>query len=174
MTRPDPATSGKVAEEQDLGSVFVSNYPPYSIWSEQAVAQAQDALASTPAADRDFGLYLHIPFCRKRCKFCYFRVYTDKNFDEIGTYLNALGREVELYSETPAIAGRRPKFVYFGGGTPSYISAKHLRALVKRVTAAIPWDGVEEVAFECEPGTLTQAKLEAIRERSELPGCPWA
>ncbi|MFQ5527181.1 MAG: coproporphyrinogen-III oxidase family protein [Thermoanaerobaculia bacterium] len=164
MTRPDPATSGEIAEEQDLGSVFVSNYPPYSVWSEAAVAEAIQALDTTPSTERDFGLYLHIPFCRKRCKFCYFRVYTDKNFDEIGSYLDALGREVEIYSAKAAVAGRAPRFVYFGGGTPSYISAKHLRALVERVRAAIPWTGAEEVAFECEPGTLTEAKLQAIRE----------
>jgi oxygen-independent coproporphyrinogen-3 oxidase len=164
MTQPDPATSGEIATEQDLGSVFVSNYPPYSVWSEDAVAEAHRALDATAPADRDLGLYLHIPFCRKRCKFCYFRVYTDKNFDEIGTYLNALGREVELYSEKRVLAGRPLKFVYFGGGTPSYISAKHLHALVERVQRVIPWDGVEEVAFECEPGTLTEAKLQAIRE----------
>ncbi len=163
MTRPDPATSGEIAEEQDLGSVFVSNYPPYSVWSEDAVAEARRALETTVPGGRDLGVYLHIPFCRKRCKFCYFRVYTDKNFDEIGTYLDALGREVELYSKMPSIAGRKPKFIYFGGGTPSYISAKHLRALVERLQRAIPWDGVEEVAFECEPGTLTEAKLQAIR-----------
>lgn len=163
-TRPDPATSGVIAEEQDLGSVFVSNYPPYSAWGQDTVDQAHQALDMVASADRDLGLYLHIPFCRKRCKFCYFRVYTDKNFDEIGTYLDALGREVEIYAGKPAIAGRKPKFIYFGGGTPSYISAKHLRVLVARLQSAIPWDGVEEVAFECEPGTLTEAKLVAIRE----------
>ncbi|MCP4202578.1 MAG: coproporphyrinogen III oxidase family protein [bacterium] len=164
MTQPEAATSGRLTEEQELGSVFVSNYPPYSAWSEDAVAEARRALDEPPIEGRDLGLYLHIPFCRKRCKFCYFRVYTDKNFDEIGSYLDALCREVEMYSERPAIANRRPRFVYFGGGTPSYISAKHLRALVERLQRAIPWDGVEEVAFECEPGTLTAAKLEAIRE----------
>ena len=44
------------------------------------------------------GLYLHIPFCRKRCHFCYFRVYTDKNAQEIGQYLDVLGREWEMYA----------------------------------------------------------------------------
>jgi oxygen-independent coproporphyrinogen-3 oxidase len=54
--------------------------------------------------------------------------------------------------------------VYFGGGTPSFISSNHLRTLADRLKKAIPWTGVEEVAFECEPGTLTRSKLEAIRE----------
>jgi oxygen-independent coproporphyrinogen-3 oxidase len=172
MTNPEPATASHAhsqhgahpqVTETEVGSVFVSNYPPFSFWNPEALPQVHEALARPPAPDADFGLYLHIPFCRKRCKFCYFRVYTDKDAGEIGAYLDALAHEVELYSAYPAIAGRRPRFVYFGGGTPSYLSVKQLSSLVSRIQAAIPWDGVEEVTFECEPGTLTRSKLEAIR-----------
>ena len=73
-------------------------------------------------------------------------------------------REVELYAGARAVSGRPLQFVYVGGGTPSFISAKHLRELVARLKDVLPWDGVEEVTFECEPGTLTRPKLEAIRE----------
>ena len=164
MTAPEPATAGNETPETGVGSVFVSNYPPYSIWSKDHLPALDTALASAPRPDTDFGLYLHIPFCRKRCKFCYFRVYTDKNSTEISDYVSALAREIEIYATMPAIAGRRPKFVYFGGGTPSYISVKHLQALVDRAQAAMPWDGVEEVSFECEPGTLTESKVHALKE----------
>ena len=68
------------------------------------------------------GLYLHIPFCRKRCKFCYFKVFTDKRADEIETYLAALSHEIELVSQLPCMGGRPFRFVYFGGGTPSFLS----------------------------------------------------
>jgi oxygen-independent coproporphyrinogen-3 oxidase len=69
-----------------------------------------------------------------------------------------------MYAGRPAVSGRPLKFVYFGGGTPSFLSSRQLRALVKRVRAAIPWDGAEEISFECEPGTLTRSKLETIRD----------
>jgi oxygen-independent coproporphyrinogen-3 oxidase len=160
---PEPATAGIDRAQTDVGSVFVSNYPPYSAWTPESVPAVERALAAPPRVGVPLGLYLHIPFCRKRCKFCYFRVYTDKSFDEIGTYVDRLAREVELYADQPAIAGRRLRFVYFGGGTPSFVSVKQLTALVERVRAAISWNGVEEVTFECEPGTLTRSKLEAIR-----------
>lgn len=150
--------------EPEIGSVFVSNYPPYSIWSAEDVSAARSALASPPRPETPLGLYLHIPFCRKRCKFCYFRVYTDKNFDEIGSYLDALATEVETASRQPALVGRKPRFVYFGGGTPSYVSVKQLEVLVDRVKAVLPWDAAEEVTFECEPGTLTESKIHKIRE----------
>ncbi|MEM7584167.1 MAG: coproporphyrinogen-III oxidase family protein [Acidobacteriota bacterium] len=155
-------------KKTEVGSVFVSNYPPFSFWGQEKLPDVHELLASAPGssaeASNPLGLYLHIPFCRKRCKFCYFRVYVDKNAGQIQGYLDALGREVELYSERPAVAGRPLKFVYFGGGTPSYIAVKHLKVLIDRIKAAMPWDDVEEVTFECEPGTLTQSKVAAYRE----------
>lgn len=160
---PEPATAGIESKDTTVGSVFVSNYPPYSTWNEATVPDVHAALHNKPQKDATLGLYMHIPFCRKRCKFCYFRVYTDKNSSEIDTYLNALAKEVEIYSEQPSIADRPLHFVYFGGGTPSYISVKHLTTLVDRVKKVMPWNNAEEVAFECEPGTLTKKKLEAIK-----------
>jgi oxygen-independent coproporphyrinogen-3 oxidase len=110
------------------------------------------------------GLYLHIPFCRKRCHFCYFRVYTDKNAQEVVDYLDVLAREWEIYAKLPAVAGRPTDFVYFGGGTPSYLSTRQLRTLVDRLSAVSPWRDAEEITFECEPGTLAGDKLSVIRD----------
>jgi len=163
ISQPEPATSRLDLKETEAGSVFVSNYPPYSFWSEDKISEALETLNSPPL-ENTLGLYLHIPFCRKRCKFCYFRIYTDKNASQIEEYLDALAKEVEVYSQLPAVADRLLKFVYFGGGTPSYISVKHLQSLAEKLKSSISWDGAEEVTFECEPGTLSQSKLEAIRE----------
>src|SRR5262249_1176644 len=95
----------------------------------------------------------------------YFRVYTDKNARDVETYSAALVKEVSLYARTPIIGGRPLNYVYFGGGTPSYLSAMQLRELMTRLKAELSWDGAEEVTFECEPGTLQKHKLEALRER---------
>ena len=151
-------------EQTQVGSYFVANYPPFSVWTQHDVdRQARPALQAPPVPGVPLGLYLHIPFCRKRCHFCYFRVYTEKNAQDVAEYLDLLVREMELYARLPAIAGRRVNFVYFGGGTPSFLSSQQLENLVKRLTAISPWDGSEEITFECEPGTLTEPKLSAIR-----------
>ncbi len=86
------------------------------------------------------GLYLHIPFCRKRCHFCYFRVYTDKNAQQVEQYLQWLGTEWELLRAQRALAGRPLDFVYFGGGTPSFLSTRQLDTLVTRLSAIAPWN----------------------------------
>lgn len=151
-------------EKTGLGNYFIANYPPFSFWKPEHVPAAEQALDRPPRPGTQLGLYLHIPFCRKRCKFCYFRVYTDKNAREVEVYLDALVKEVELYAARPAVRNRPLDFVYFGGGTPSYLSAAQLSDLARRLKAIMPWDHASEVTFECEPGTLQQHKLVALRE----------
>jgi oxygen-independent coproporphyrinogen III oxidase len=151
-------------EETRAGNYFVSNYPPYSFWTPDHARDAFAALDRPPAPGTNLGVYLHIPFCRRRCHFCYFRVYTDKNSEEIRRYLDAALQELRLYAERPFIGGRKPRFVYFGGGTPSYLSPKQLGYLVDGMKELLPWDQAEEITFECEPGTLTEAKLRFLRE----------
>ena len=151
------------SKKTEVGSYFISNYPPFSQWTEEQVSELKTAMTTAPQ-DVPLGLYLHIPFCRKRCKFCYFRVYTDKNAGQIETYLSALSREIELVSSLPCMGDRPFRFVYFGGGTPSYLSVKQLTSLVERLQANIHWDQAEEVTFECEPGTLSEPKVKALRE----------
>jgi oxygen-independent coproporphyrinogen-3 oxidase len=153
-----------VADQTEVGSYFVANYPPFSVWTGEAVdREAKPALQSDPRPDVPLGLYMHIPFCRKRCHFCYFRVYTDKNAKEIAEYLEALTHEWELYRRHPAIGDRPLAFVYFGGGTPSFLSTRQLEELVRGLSGQATWADAEEVTFECEPGTLNESKLEAIR-----------
>jgi oxygen-independent coproporphyrinogen III oxidase len=155
--------SACVQEETTAGNYFVSNYPPYSFWTPAHVQEGHRALERPPALETPLGVYLHIPFCRKRCHFCYFKVYTDKDSREIEAYLDAAIRELAIYSSKPFIGARKPKFIYFGGGTPSYISSRQLERLVDGMKKLLPWDEAEEITFECEPGTLTEGKLRAIK-----------
>lgn len=148
----------------EIGNYFVSNYPPFSQWKPENTGDAIKALNQTPRTEQPLGLYIHIPFCRKRCKFCYFKVYTDKNASDIERYLNALIKENELYSQMPALQGRQLRLAYFGGGTPSYISERQLALLVEGLNRHVSWEHAEEVTFECEPGTLRKSKLETLKE----------
>ncbi|HEY2932047.1 MAG TPA: coproporphyrinogen-III oxidase family protein [Acidobacteriota bacterium] len=151
-------------EESTVGSYFISNYPPYSFWTPDHVGEAYAALDRAPAPETPLGIYVHIPFCRKRCHFCYFKVYTDKDATEIQHYLDAAIQELTLYSQKRFIGGRKPKFIYFGGGTPSFISARQLSRVVDAMQKLLPWEEAEEVTFECEPGTITEGKLKVIKD----------
>src|SRR5438094_6690958 len=90
-------------KQTTVGNYFVSNYPPFSFWKSEFVSELHAALErhpstlNSPPSTVPLGLYVHIPFCRKRCHFCYFKVYTDKDSAQIRKYLDAVLREFELY-----------------------------------------------------------------------------
>lgn len=158
-------TTPPLEKQTTVGNYFVSNYPPFSFWKPEFVPDVVAALERPPRAPvAPLGVYLHIPFCRKRCHFCYFKVYTDKDSAAIRGYIDAALQELALYAAKPVIGGRKANFVYFGGGTPSYLSVDQLKHLTDSMKTLIPWDEAEEVTFECEPGTLTSHKLKAIRD----------
>lgn len=151
LDRPAGARAGDGSKEAGIGG---------------AIADAQLGEAGAGGLGPDvppLGLYLHVPFCRKRCKFCYFRVYTDKNSSDVDEYMHALASEAGLYANRAALAGRQFEFVYFGGGTPSFLSSEQLLRLIDRIRAHWDWDQAREVTFECEPGTLKKQKLETIK-----------
>ena len=152
------------SKKTKAGNYFVANYPPFSVWSEGSVQAVEDVLAQPPAPDTPLGLYIHLPFCRKRCDFCYFKVYTDKSSRDIRRYLDALVAELDMYVDLPALRGRKPDFVYFGGGTPSYLSSSQLEHLFAELSKRLPFEGAREIAFEGEPGTLQEKKVQTLRD----------
>ncbi len=102
----------------EVGSYFIANYPPFSVWDSRHVPEIRRALASPADRSVPMGLYIHIPFCRKRCRFCYFRVYTNQNAQAIENYVQALEREFHTAehssracrdgrSASPILAGAR-------------------------------------------------------------------
>src|SRR6266446_249650 len=128
-------------KQTTVGNYFVSNYPPFSFWKPEYVSEIYAALDRSPSpldphpSCLPLGLYVHIPFCRKRCHFCYFKVYTDKDSAAIRAYIEAVLQEFTLYAAKPFVGGRKPNFVYFGGGTPSYLSVDQLRHLTDGMKA---------------------------------------
>src|SRR4051794_38339505 len=135
-------TAPPIQKQTTVGNCFVSNYPPFSFWKMDAVPELLAAL-ERPVTTNPLGLYVHIPFCRKRCHFCYFRVYTDKDAAAIRSYLDAVIKELSFYAAKPVLAGRKPNFIYFGGGTPSYLSVDQLKHLTAAMWQLLPWEEVE-------------------------------
>jgi oxygen-independent coproporphyrinogen-3 oxidase len=164
MTAPVEELPSEEHVKTTAGNYFVGNYPPFSYWNSEGAEHARAALALPPIGDTPMGIYVHLPFCRRRCHFCYFRVYTgqDAKPDRVKHYLDAVLKESELYLRTPLLAGRRPRYVYFGGGTPSFLSIEQLTQLFTGMQKDFPWNECDEIAFESEPGTLTDEKLHAL------------
>ncbi|MBK7977840.1 MAG: coproporphyrinogen III oxidase family protein [Deltaproteobacteria bacterium] len=164
MTDHEVRPLAGAAPQAVAGGYFVANYPPFPFWSSEQLDEARRALATPPAPETPLGLYVHIPFCRKRCHFCYYKVSTDQNAAEVQRYLDAVLAEARLVSQQAFVGGRPLRFVYFGGGTPSYLSTQQVAHLADGLRRAFSWSDVREVTFEAEPGTLSAKKLHAIRD----------
>src|SRR6202012_4590715 len=98
---PPPVTAPPLEKQTTVGNYFVSNYPPFSFWKKEDVGELLAALERPPKPGNPLGVYLHIPFCRKRCHFCYFRVYTDKDSAAIRNYIDATLQEMAIYAAKP-------------------------------------------------------------------------
>ncbi|MCC7291177.1 MAG: coproporphyrinogen III oxidase family protein [Phycisphaerales bacterium] len=153
-----------MAEPPD-GNYFVSAYPPFSAWTVDQVETARRGLNAPPAApDVPLGLYIHLPFCVQRCTYCYYLAFADRSRKDMEAYVDLLLAEAKLLRAAPALAGREINFVYFGGGTPSFLPIELLRRLLTGLSATFPMSAAREVTFECAPQTATQDKLAFLRE----------
>ena len=113
-------------------------------------------------------MYIHIPFCMKKCSFCDFSVYAtgtgNEREDLQEKYIDHLQREIDLTLTIPGVRERIGllETLYVGGGTPSVLTAKNIRRLGQVVSSVGGLSKGAEVTFEIMPGTLDKSKLEAM------------
>lgn len=109
----------------------------------------------------DFGVYVHIPFCRAKCRYCDFNSYAGRE-ELIPVYLAALAGE--LVAAAPRAVGRRARTLYLGGGTPSLLAPASLAQLVERVRRLFALPAESEITLEANPGTVDEAYLRGARQ----------
>lgn len=106
------------------------------------------------------GLYIHIPFCSKKCGYCDFTSFAG-NGDQIDDYLSYLEKEFSLYRSSGSIEDIETIFI--GGGTPSILSLSQLERLLSIVRENVDLSKIIEYTIESNPGSLTRDKLELMR-----------
>ncbi|MBC3880273.1 oxygen-independent coproporphyrinogen III oxidase-like protein [Undibacterium sp. LX40W] len=107
-------------------------------------------------------LYIHFPWCVRKCPYCDFNSHEVKqSFDE-AEYLRAL--RLDLEHALPMIWGRKIYSVFIGGGTPSLMSAAGLDQLLSDVRTLLPLDSAAEITMEANPGTFEAEKFRSYRE----------
>jgi oxygen-independent coproporphyrinogen-3 oxidase len=107
-----------------------------------------------------FGVYIHFPYCRKRCPYCDFAVHARARIPH-EAYADAVRRELEL--RAPLYAGRALTSVYFGGGTPALWRGDCLAAVLAAVRATFPAAGPSlEVTVEANPDDLPREQLDQL------------
>ena len=125
------------------------------------------AIAPSPSGVRlaqlpPLALYVHIPWCVRKCPYCDFNSHQAKGDVPERAYVEALVTDLEL--ALPDIWGRRVHSVFFGGGTPSLFSAAAIGTLVSAFRARLPLAADCEISLEANPGTFEAEKFRAYRE----------
>jgi len=106
-------------------------------------------------------LYVHFPWCVKKCPYCDFNSHEAKEGFPESAYLDAL--RLDLERALPAIWGRKIYTVFIGGGTPSLLSAAGLDRLLSDLRTLLPLDGAAEITMEANPGTFEAEKFRSYR-----------
>ena len=106
------------------------------------------------------GIYLHIPFCKKACHYCDFHFSTSPQYKD--QMLKALGQEIDLRKKY--LAGETIETIYFGGGTPSLLSADELQILIGVITDLYEVSPTAEITLEANPDDLNPQKVREFRQ----------
>ena len=105
------------------------------------------------------GIYVHIPFCARRCIYCGF--FSTVRENEAARYVNALCRELEI--RKAYLDGAPIRTLYFGGGTPSRLSPDQIGQVVDSIRTAYGIDSLQELTVECNPDDITVEYVTALR-----------
>lgn len=114
-------------------------------------------------SNADFGLYIHIPFCRRRCHFCAFYLEIAQS-DRMTLFYTALIQEISHYRREERQDGRVLQSIYFGGGTPTSLPASQLAALLTLIQATWPTSGTTEVTVEAHPSSVSASDLTVLAD----------
>src|SRR6185503_12472948 len=95
--------------------------------------------------DRSVGVYVHVPFCTRRCEYCSFNTAPMGDRGEIGRFVGALGREIALVGHASWASDLRIGSVFFGGGTPSLLEPDELATIVEGVRGRFGVDAGAEI-----------------------------
>ena len=141
-----------------------------------ALAQALAQAPAGPAADvmqlmrpgtlqlsalPPLSLYVHLPWCLKKCPYCDFNSHESKGVLPESQYLDALCADLE--STLPLVWGRRVISVFIGGGTPSLFSPAGIDRLIADIRARLPLESGAEITLEANPGTFERERFKAFR-----------
>ena len=118
--------------------------------------------AMTPRDDA-VSLYLHVPFCDRRCHFCGFFTHARRD-DRVAAFVSDLLAEIQLHGRTGTLRGRTVETIYFGGGTPTTLSSGQLLSVLEACRRSFVVDPAAEVSIEANPASVEEPFLRALRE----------
>lgn len=124
---------------------FISQYPPLYLSNKEKVSDVWNK--------EHINLYIHIPYCIKKCGFCYYKSFASQTVPD--DYFDLLLKEIDLYSKMPQIQSKVVNTLYFGGGTPTLLNQKQIDSLVNTLYKKFNFPTAFEFCCEARPGSET-------------------
>jgi oxygen-independent coproporphyrinogen-3 oxidase len=142
-----------------------TSYPPIPAWSPEIgpaeYRQALEDAARMP--DESISLYLHLPFCPRRCLYCGCNVLITREREKLDRYLERLSDELDLVTRALGL-GREVAQLHLGGGTPNYLDEAQLRRLHRVVTDRFTVTPEADLSVEADPRLATAEQLGLLRD----------
>ena len=150
--------------ERRKGGGYLAGYPlnlraPDKTYEPREYSYFTEVLSNKNTGNRESALYIHIPFCDSICTFCCFTRELAQN-NKVDRYLQVLKSEMSRYAKSEYIKSSKFGAVYFGGGTPTVLSAEQLGALLSYVKSNFHLTEGAEITIEATTHNFTEKKME--------------
>lgn len=140
----------------------ISIYPPVILYNNSDVHKIWEMPSLLPGNERKANLYVHIPFCARKCEFCYFTSFLAGK-TKVVKYVEALKKEISMMAQKEVVKQKVFHSVYFGGGTPTFLSKENLIDLIHTIRENFNLTDPCEICIEVSPGReATREKMEAL------------
>jgi putative oxygen-independent coproporphyrinogen III oxidase len=130
--------------------------------ADEAVTAASVGPDASREVERSLALYVHMPWCVRKCPYCDFNSHQLKSAAPDSSYIDALIRDFDL--ELPSVSGRRLDTVFFGGGTPSLFQPEDFSRLLGAFRQRIAFAEDVEITLEANPGTIERGRFAGYRD----------
>ena len=148
--------------QNDFFPCFDWQFPPPILSKSSAPHTAEELFSKISVIPNQYSIYLHIPFCKTYCNFCYYPVMPGKAIAESPSYVNYLVREMEMYSKS--ISSAVCESIYLGGGTPTFLNNAQLEQVFAALKKNFNLADNAEITIEAAPGTLPRDKIELLKK----------
>ncbi|MCI7276484.1 MAG: coproporphyrinogen dehydrogenase HemZ [Lachnospiraceae bacterium] len=169
--RPTKLPMAMLEEGMDRDAIFHQMKREYLVSDKKAwlgieIAEREKEILKKIDYKDGYSLYIGIPFCPSTCLYCSFTSYPVSRWkDRMQEYLDALFAEIDATAEM--FAGKKLNTLYFGGGTPTSLSAEHLDQLLTRVEQRFDFSDLQEYTVEAgRPDSVTREKLEVLKRHN--------
>ncbi|HSV98610.1 MAG TPA: oxygen-independent coproporphyrinogen III oxidase [Sedimentisphaerales bacterium] len=159
----------ELIEKYSIQGPYYTSYPTGRQWTEDFGPEdfrrgLKELLASDPNVP--LSLYLHIPFCKRRCRFCFCFAEITRSREKMDEFLGVLFEEIRLFRRLFDTLGVEPNIreIHLGGGSPSYLALDQIKTLIEHLRPLVSVESLDEFTLETDAITVTSDKLLACRE----------